>query len=107
MTDSISNNRPPGPTSLQRAIADKAERKGPLAQALTPEDAAPAPAASARSQGNDQLVLSNVAQRAKDQPGFDKAKVESIKQAIQDGQYPLDPRRIAENFHALEKMIRG
>jgi negative regulator of flagellin synthesis FlgM len=36
---------------------------------------------------------------------FDRVKVESIKRAIQDGQYPLNPRRIAESFHALEQMI--
>jgi anti-sigma28 factor (negative regulator of flagellin synthesis) len=32
--------------------------------------------------------------------------VEAIKKAIQDAQYPLDSRRIAESFHALEKLIR-
>jgi anti-sigma28 factor (negative regulator of flagellin synthesis) len=32
--------------------------------------------------------------------------VESIKQAIQDGHYPLNPRKIAESFHAIEQMIR-
>jgi negative regulator of flagellin synthesis FlgM len=39
------------------------------------------------------------------QPEFDRAKVESIKQAIKDGNYPVNPRRIAESFVALEKMI--
>jgi anti-sigma28 factor (negative regulator of flagellin synthesis) len=33
-------------------------------------------------------------------------KVDAIKQAIQDGQYPLNPRRIAESFYAIEQMIR-
>jgi anti-sigma28 factor (negative regulator of flagellin synthesis) len=33
--------------------------------------------------------------------------VEAIKVAIQQGQYPLDSRRIAENFVAIEKMIKG
>ena len=48
----------------------------------------------------------NVASRAMAEPDFDRAKVESIKQAIQDGQYPLNPRKIAESFHAIEQMIR-
>jgi negative regulator of flagellin synthesis FlgM len=39
------------------------------------------------------------------EPDFDRVKVESIKKAIQDGQYPLNPRRIAESFQALEQMI--
>jgi negative regulator of flagellin synthesis FlgM len=40
------------------------------------------------------------------EPEFDRAKVEAIKLAIQQGQYPLDTRRIAENFLAIEKMIK-
>ena len=42
-----------------------------------------------------------------DEPAFDQAKVDSIKQALRNGQYPLDSRRIAENFVAIEKMIKG
>jgi len=41
------------------------------------------------------------------EPQFDRAKVESIKLAIQQGNYPVDSRRIAENFVAIEKMIKG
>jgi flagellar biosynthesis anti-sigma factor FlgM len=40
------------------------------------------------------------------EPDFDRVKVESIKKAIQDGHYPLNPRKIAESFHAIEQMIR-
>ncbi|MGA0992004.1 MAG: flagellar biosynthesis anti-sigma factor FlgM [Burkholderiaceae bacterium] len=31
--------------------------------------------------------------------------MDAIKQALQDGSYPLDPRRIAESFVAIERMI--
>ncbi len=55
----------------------------------------------------DELRLSKVAQEAMQEPEFDRAKVEAIKTAIQQGQYPLDSRRIAENFIAIEKMIKG
>jgi len=41
------------------------------------------------------------------QPDFDRSKVESIKAALQQGNYPVNPRRIAENFLALENMIKG
>jgi negative regulator of flagellin synthesis FlgM len=37
---------------------------------------------------------------------FDRAKVDSIKQAISEGNYPLNARRIAENFLAIEQMIQ-
>ena len=39
------------------------------------------------------------------EPDFDRVKVESIKQAIQDGQYQINPRKIAESFLAVERMI--
>ncbi len=54
----------------------------------------------------DEVTLSNVAQRVMAQPDFDRAKVDAIKQAIQDGQYPLNSRKIAESFMALEQMIK-
>jgi negative regulator of flagellin synthesis FlgM len=57
--------------------------------------------------GPDMLILSNVAKKVMAEPSFDRAKVDAIKQAIQDGQYPLDARRIAESFMAIEKMIYG
>ena len=53
----------------------------------------------------DEVKLSAVAQKAMQEPEFDRAKVEAIKVAIQKGQYPIDTRRIAENFMAIEKMI--
>jgi len=55
----------------------------------------------------DEVKLSDVARQAMQEPGFDRAKVDAIKLAIQQGQYPLDSRRIAENFVAIEKMIKG
>ncbi len=54
----------------------------------------------------DEVKLSAVAQKAMQEPEFDRAKVEAIKLAIQQGQYPVDSRRIAENFLAIEKMIK-
>lgn len=61
----------------------------------------------ASAPATDELRLSEVARQAMQEPEFDRAKVEAIKTAIQQGQYPLDSRRIAENFVAIEKMIKG
>ena len=36
---------------------------------------------------------------------FDEVKVQQMKQAIEDGSFPLDSRRIAENFAELERLI--
>ena len=52
-------------------------------------------------------MLSDVAKQAMSGDTFDQAKVDAIKKAIQDGQYPLDSRRIAESFMAVERMIGG
>lgn len=38
---------------------------------------------------------------------FDRDKVESIKQAIADGKYVIDSRRIAESFFSLERSLYG
>jgi negative regulator of flagellin synthesis FlgM len=105
MTDAISNygQRAQSDASLRSAL-DKANRKNNPSTDASAQ--APAPAAASRSPGADELHLSNVAARAMAEPDFDRVKVESIKQAIQDGQYPLNPRKIAESFHAIEQMIR-
>lgn len=70
-----------------------------------PASAAPAPSSPSASQRTDSVQMSNVAQKAMAEPEFDRVKVESIKQAISEGNYPLDVKRIAESFVAIERMI--
>ena len=54
----------------------------------------------------DEFILSDVAKKALEkEPSFDRAKISAIKQAIQEGNYPLNTRRIAENFIAMESVI--
>ena len=105
MTDAISNfgQRAQSDASLRSAL-DKVNRKSGSSSSAATET--PAPTSSAKAPGPDELRLTNVAARAMAEPDFDRAKVESSKQAIQDGQYPLNPRKIAESFHAIEQMIR-
>jgi negative regulator of flagellin synthesis FlgM len=106
MTDAISNygQRDQSDATLRSAL-DKANRKSGAKDSTALDASAPA-LPSAKASGSDELHLSNVAARAMSEPDFDRAKVESIKQAIQDGQYPLNPRKIAESFHAIEQLIR-
>jgi negative regulator of flagellin synthesis FlgM len=80
---------------------EKTDRKS-ATPAPTSDVAAPKAAPGA---GADSVQLSNVSAKAMNESDFDRVKVEAIKQAIKDGQYPLNPRRIAESFHALEQMI--
>jgi negative regulator of flagellin synthesis FlgM len=53
----------------------------------------------------DRNEVGEATRQAMASPEFDAAKVESIRRAISEGRYPLDPRRIAESFVALEMMI--
>ena len=64
-------------------------------------------AAQRKAVDSDKLALSNVNQRVNSQPEFDRSKVEAIKESLKNGSYPLNPRRIAESFVALEQMITG
>jgi negative regulator of flagellin synthesis FlgM len=106
MTDAINNygQRAQSDATLRSAL-DKTNRKN--GSTATAQGSIPAPLGGAVSTaGADELHLSNVTARAMGEPDFDRVKVESIKQAIKDGQYPLNPRKIAESFHAIEQMIR-
>jgi negative regulator of flagellin synthesis FlgM len=100
MTDLISSKgrmATSGPSN--RELMEKAE--GRKSSASDAASSTPAPAV------RDEFVPSDVAKQAMSSEPFDQAKVDSIKQAIQDGQYPLDSRRIAESFLAVERMIGG
>lgn len=54
---------------------------------------------------SDEVALTNVAQKVASNPDFDQQKVDRIKKAIEEGNYPLDSRRIAESMLALERLI--
>ncbi len=53
----------------------------------------------------DRVELSALAQSVQNEPAFDREKVETIRKAIEQGQYAVDPKRIAEQFLAIERMI--
>ncbi len=100
MTDAISQygRLSQSDPSLRSALDKLGKKSG--------ETAADRPAESAPPARADTVMLSNVAEKAMTEPDFDRQKVESIKQAIAEGQYPLDAKRIAESFVAIERMIR-
>jgi negative regulator of flagellin synthesis FlgM len=94
-----------GSPALDKAALDKTKRKAlerPFGGESDPTKAANAQTVAAK---DDQLLLSPIAKQAMAEPAFDRDKVEAIKQAIKDGSYPLNSRRIAESFAAMEKLI--
>jgi len=108
MTDAISQYGRQGQLeSSVRGSLDRLDKKAaPDAAAQNQVALATESKPTVAKPGPDVLILSDVAKKAMVEPAFDRAKVDSIKKAIQDGQYPLDPRRIAESFVAIERMIR-
>ena len=93
--------RPPG-GDPGGAPAGAAQSAAAAASVLNPT---PASKAAAAAKGADVAGFNEIKARLKQAPDFDRAKVESIKQSIANGQYPLNPRRIAESFVSLEQMI--
>ncbi|MBJ7419480.1 MAG: flagellar biosynthesis anti-sigma factor FlgM [Rhodoferax sp.] len=78
---------------------------GAVAQAAPSESEIAASKTAAAQRGAEVPGFKKITERLNKEPEFDRAKVDSIKQAIQNGQYPLNPRRIAESFVALENLI--
>ena len=89
--------------AANRTTLEKLDKKPVASKPEQPIEAK----APAKPQGADTVNLSNVKKRIDDQPDFDRAKVDAIKAAIAKRQLPGQPRRIAENFVSLEKMIQG
>ena len=105
MSDPVSfnQNRITSAGSASRTTLDKLGKK----QAPVKTDAPADNKAPARSVSSDSVNLSNVKERMDAQPDFDRVKVDAIKTALQQGNYPVNPRKIAENFVSLEKLIQG
>jgi negative regulator of flagellin synthesis FlgM len=89
-----------GSAALDKVALEKSKRRA----LERPGDGQPE-AAKPPVSNQDTLELSEVAKRAAAEPSFDRDKVESIKQALRDGNYPMNARRIAESFVAIEKLI--
>ena len=67
--------------------------------------------AASRAQESDNWVrsveveLSDEIRQAEERAVFDEARVKEMRDAIEAGTFPLDSRRIAENFAELESLI--
>ena len=106
MTDAISNQtRIPVANTTLKSVSNSSSSA--LSQVgVNSGNSAPTASVVALGNGSDTVSLSTVTQQVAEHPGFDQTKVNAIKQAIQNGNYAIDPRRIAEGFTSLEKMIK-
>ncbi len=98
----------PSITETMRSTVPEATGKKDL-RAEKPSTPAPesqsAEAVAAADAQVDQVELSDSVVRAIENAKFDAAKVEALRLAIMEGNYPLDAKRIAENMLDLERMI--
>ena len=93
--------------TMRSAVPESSGKKDLRAE----KDSAPSPesnataAAGQNERQTDQVELSDSVVRAIEDASFDAAKVEALRLAIMEGNYPLDAKRIAENMLDLERMI--
>jgi flagellar biosynthesis anti-sigma factor FlgM len=94
MVDSINSNSVTANRTRSAGASASPESKAPAGNTpATPETAA-----------SVEVKLSNEI-RSAENATFDEVKVQQMRQAIEDGSFPLDARRIAENFAELERLI--
>lgn len=106
MTDPIANQAGQAQIApVSRKFLDKGGKAEATQSSPPSETEIAARRAAAAAQDAPSVGFAEVQKRLKEEPDFDRAKVDAIKQAIQNGQYPLNPRRIAESFVALEQLI--
>lgn len=96
MADSI--NTVGGNTSVNSDRAIKPTR--PQA-----EEAAPPAQGPDTGVQSVEVELSDEIRLAEERAVFDEARVKEMRDAIESGSFPLDPKRIAENFAELESLI--
>ncbi|MEL0322672.1 MAG: flagellar biosynthesis anti-sigma factor FlgM [Gammaproteobacteria bacterium] len=97
MADSISGVGGRPPTSIKSE-----QPKGDVAHIRSEENEN---ASNVVQLDTDRVELSVEARTELDKAGFDAEKVDRIKQALADGNYPIDSRRIAEGFSDIEKLL--
>ena len=85
------------------AKAESAEKQSDTqVSAVTEERNAPSESSDTNA---TKVQLSDEVADAIESAEFDAAKVEALRLAIMDGNYPLDAKRIAENMLNLERLI--
>jgi negative regulator of flagellin synthesis FlgM len=101
MTDAISNNAANAANLLKAAARTAESTSKANVDAADVEEIAPAPAKVEPSS----VEISPALQNSLAEADFDAEKVEQIKAALEQGNYPLNDRKIAESFVPLEKLL--
>lgn len=89
-------------TNPNAAERTREESKSPRADATGQQDVQ---ARDSVKISDDAAALKALEARLERQESFDDARVKEIRQAIEQGQYPIDNQRLAENFLKLESKL--
>lgn len=95
------------PTDIGKIIPQNINENNRLQKsgaAVDGEDSAMLPALKQATPVRD-LALSEAVSAAMKTAEFDESKVQQISEAISQGNYPLDARKIAESLVPLEKLL--
>ena len=96
MADPISGVGGRGPQALRLTEAEN--KKSAEGARNTASESAPAVP-------QDRVELSDGVKSASTEAVFDADRVAELRQAIADGHYPLDAKRIAESFASIERLL--
>ena len=98
----------PSITETMRSVVPESTGKKDLRAekaSVSQSDSQTSESAATEAQSSPQVQLSDSVVRAIEDSKFDAAKVEALRLAIMEGNYPLDAKRIAESMLDLERMI--
>lgn len=96
MADPISGVGGRGPQALRLAEAES-KKSAEADKAATSE--------SSGAVAQDSVELSEGVRSASTEAIFDADRVAELREAIANGQYPLDPKKIAESFASIEQLL--
>jgi len=89
-------------TNPNAAERTREESKAPRTDAVSQQDPR---AQDSVKISDDAAALKAMEARLERQESFDEARVKEIRHAIEQGQYPIDNQRLAENFLKLESKL--
>ena len=106
MSNDISRISGSGPTEARSSAAGDARgAKAPRPPESGAARATAAPAADAVTVSRDASKIISIEAKLRDLPEIDEPRVDRIRAAIANGDYHVDPRRVAQKFLELDGQL--
>ena len=106
MVDNVSGvTPPPKPSSSGTQTTQRAERQEPQEVRTDQRTQRETRTEQAQTRSTVTVDLSDSVQGAEERALYDAAKVKQLRDSIESGNYPIDPKKIAEKFADLERLL--